>query len=69
MGRHAQNTIAGRGAREIASLLGIQERTVLRKMKGIESDFSLSELILIRMTYDLSWMELEHDIQEIRRAK
>ena len=54
---------------DIMSLLGISEMTAYRKLKGEASDFTLEELILMRMTWDLSWETLTNDIQENRQKK
>lgn len=69
MSRQRKYHIGGHSVYDIMSLLGITEMTAYRKLKGDLSDFTLEELILIRMTWDLSWETLTNDIQENRQKK
>lgn len=69
MSRRRKYHIGGRSVYDIMSLLGITEMTAYRKLKGEMSDFTLEELILMRMTWDLSWEQIIHDIQENREKK
>lgn len=69
MSRRRKYHIGGHSVYDIMSLLGITEMTAYRKLKGELSDFTLEELILMRMKWDLSWEEMTHDIQEIRQKK
>lgn len=69
MSRHRKYHIGGHSVFDIMSLLGITEMTAYRKLKGEMSDFTLKELILMRMTWDLSWEEMTNDIQENRQKK
>ena len=69
MSRRRKYHIGGHSVYDIMSLLGITEMTAYRKLKGELSDFTLEELILMRMSWDLSWEELIHDIQENREKK
>lgn len=69
MSRRRKYHIGGHSVYDIMSLLGITEMTAYRKLKGEMSDFTLEELILMRMTWDLSWEEMTHDIQENRQKK
>ena len=69
MSRRRKYHIGGHSVYDIMSLLGITEMTAYRKLKGDLSDFTLEELILIRMTWDLSWETLTNDIQENRQKK
>ena len=69
MSRRRKYHIGGHSVYDIMSLLGITEMTAYRKLKGELSDFSLEELILMRMTWDLSWERLINDIQENREKK
>ena len=69
MSRRRKYHIGGHSVYDIMSLLGITEMTAYRKLKGEVSDFTLEELILMRMTWDLSWEVLIHDIQENRQKK
>lgn len=69
MSRRRKYHIGGHSVYDIMSLLGITEMTAYRKLKGEESDFTLEELILMRMTWDLSWERLTNDIQENRQKK
>lgn len=55
MSRRRKYHIGGHSVYDIMSLLGITEMTCYRKIKGEVSDFTLEELILMRMTWDLSW--------------
>lgn len=69
MSRQRKYHIGGHSVYDIMSLLGITEMTAYRKLKGDLSDFTLEELILMRMTWDLSWETLTNDIQENRQNK
>lgn len=69
MSRRRKYHIGGHSVYDIMSLLGITEMTAYRKLKGDLSDFTLEELILMRMTWDLSWERLTNDIQENRQKK
>ena len=69
MSRRRKYHIGGHSVYDIMSLLGITEMTAYRKLKGELSDFTLAELILMRMTWDLSWERLTNDIQENRQKK
>lgn len=69
MSRQRKYHIGGHSVYDIMSLLGITEMTAYRKLKGDLSDFALEELILMRMTWDLSWETLTNDIQENRQKK
>lgn len=69
MSRRRKYHIGGHSVYDIMSLLGITEMTAYRKLKGELSDFTLEELILMRMTWDLSWERLTNDIQENRKKK
>ena len=69
MSRRRKYHIGGHSVYDIMSLLGITEMTAYRKLKGDLSDFTLEELILMRMTWDLSWERLTNDIQESRQKK
>ena len=69
MSRRRKYHIGGHSVFDIMTLLGITEMTAYRKLKGELSDFSLEELILMRMTWDLSWERLINDIQENREKK
>ena len=69
MSRRRKYHIGGHSVYDIMSLLGITEMTAYRKLKGEMSDFTLEELILMRMTWDLSLEEMTHDIQENRQKK
>ena len=69
MSRRRKYHIGGHSVYDIMSLLGITEMTAYRKLKGEVSDFTLEELILMRMTWDLSWERLTTDIQENRQKK
>lgn len=69
MTRRRKYHIGGHSVYDIMSLLGITEMTAYRKLKGDLSDFTLEELILMRMTWDLSWERLTNDIQENRQKK
>lgn len=69
MSRRRKYHIGGHNVYDIMSLLGITEMTAYRKLKGDLSDFTLEELILMRMTWDLSWETLTNDIQENRQKK
>lgn len=69
MSRQRKYHIGGHSVYDIMSLLGITEMTAYRKLKGDLSDFTLEELILMRMTWDLSWETLTNDIQENRQKK
>lgn len=69
MSRRRKYHIGGHSVYDIMSLLGITEMTAYRKLKGELSDFTLEELILMRMTWDLSWERLTNDIQENRQKK
>lgn len=69
MSRRRKYRIGGHSVYDIMSLLGITEMTAYRKLKGELSDFNLEELILMRITWDLSWEEIIHDIQENRKKK
>ena len=67
MSRRRKYHIGGHSVYDIMSLLGITEMTAYRKLKGDLSDFTLEELILMRMKWDLSWEQMTHDIQENRQ--
>lgn len=69
MSRRRKYHIGGHSVYDIMSLLGITEMTAYRKLKGELSDFTLEELILMRMNWDLSWEQMTHDIQENRQEK
>lgn len=69
MSRRRKYHIGGHSVYDIMSLLGITEMTAYRKLRGELSDFTLEELILMRMTWDLSWERLTNDIQENRQKK
>lgn len=69
MSRRRKYHIGGHSVYDIMSLLGITEMTAYRKLKGELSDFTLEELILMRMKWDLSWEQIAHDIQENRQKK
>lgn len=69
MSRRRKYHIGGHSVYDIMSLLGITEITAYRKIKGELSDFTLEELILMRMNWDLSWEQMTHDIQENRQEK
>lgn len=69
MSRRRKYHIGGHSVYDIMSLLGITEMTAYRKLKGELSDFTLEELILMRMKWDLSWEDMTHDIQENRQKK
>lgn len=69
MSRRRKYHIGGHSVYDIMSLLGITEMTAYRKLKGEVSDFTLEELILMRLTWDLSWERLTNDIQENRQKK
>lgn len=69
MSRRRKYHIGGHSVYDIMSLLCITEMTAYRKLKGDLSDFTLEELILMRMTWDLSWETLTNDIQENRQKK
>lgn len=69
MSRRRKYHIGGHSVYDIMSLLGITEMTAYRKLKGELSDFTLEELILMRMSWDLSWEQIIHDIQENREKK
>lgn len=69
MSRRRKYHIGGHSVYDIMSLLGITEMTAYRKLKGELSDFTLEELILMRITWDLSWERLTNDIQENRQKK
>ena len=69
MSRRRKYHIGGHSVYDIMSLLRITEMTAYRKLKGEMSDFTLEELILMRMTWDLSWERLTNDIQENRQKK
>lgn len=69
MSRRRKYHIGGHSVYDIMTLLGITEMTAYRKLKGELSDFTLEELILMRMTWDLSWERLTNDIQENRQKK
>lgn len=69
MSRRRKYHIGGHSVYDIMSLLGITEMTAYRKLKGELSDFTLEELILMRMNWDLSWEQMTHDIQENRQKK
>lgn len=69
MSRRRKYHIGGHSVYDIMTLLGITEMTAYRKLKGDLSDFTLEELILMRMTWDLSWERLTNDIQENRQKK
>ena len=69
MSRRRKYHIGGHSVYDIMSLLGITEMTAYRKLKGEMSDFNLEELILMRMSWDLSWETLTNDIQENRQKK
>ena len=69
MSRRRKYHIGGHSVYDIMALLGITEMTAYRKLKGELSDFTLEELILMRMNWDLSWERITHDIQENRQKK
>lgn len=69
MSRRRKYHIGGHSVYDIMALLGITEMTAYRKLKGELSDFTLEELILMRMSWDLSWEHMTHDIQENRQKK
>ena len=69
MSRRRKYHIGGHSVYDIMALLGITEMTAYRKIKGELSDFTLEELILMRITWDLSWERLTNDIQENRPKK
>ena len=69
MSRQRKYHIGGHSVYDIMSILGITEMTAYRKLKGDLSDFTLEELILMRITWDLSWETLTNDIQENRQKK
>lgn len=69
MTRKRKYHIGGHSVYDIMSLLGITEMTAYRKIKGDLSDFTLEELILMRMSWDLSWEQMTNDIQENRQKK
>ena len=69
MSRRRKYHIGGHSVYDIMALLGITEMTAYRKLKGDLSDFTLEELILMRMKWDLSWEQIAHDIQENRQKK
>lgn len=69
MSRRRKYHIGGHSVYDIMSLLDITEMTAYRKLKGEESDFSLEDLILMRMSWDLSWEQMTNDIQENRQKK
>lgn len=69
MSRRRKYHIGGHSVYDIMSLLGITEMTAYRKLKGDLSDFTLEELILMRMKWDLSWEQMTNDIQENRQKK
>ena len=69
MSRRRKYHIGGHSVYDIMSLLGITEMTAYRKIKGDLSDFTLEELILMRMNWDLSWEQMSHDIQENRQKE
>ena len=69
MSRRRKYHIGGHSVYDIMALLGITEMTAYRKLKGELSDFTLEELILMRMSWDLSWEQITHDIQENRQKK
>ena len=69
MSRRRKYHIGGHSVYDIMSLLGITEMTAYRKLKGEMSDFTLEELILMRMKWDLSWEQMTNDIQENRQKK
>ena len=69
MSRRRKYHIGGHSVYDIMSLLGITEMTAYRKLKGELSDFTLEELILMRMKWDLSWEQMTNDIQENRQKK
>lgn len=69
MSRRRKYHIGGHSVYDIMTLLGITEMTAYRKLKGELSDFTLEELILMRMSWDLSWEQITHDIQENRQKK
>lgn len=69
MSRRRKYHIGGHSVYDIMSLLGITEMTAYRKLKGELSDFTLEELILMRMSWDLSWEQMTNDIQENRQKK
>ena len=69
MSRRRKYKIGGHSVYDIMSLLGITEMTAYRKLKGDLSDFTLEELILMRMSWDLSWEQMTNDIQENRQKK
>lgn len=69
MSRRRKYHIGGHSVYDIMSLLGITEMTAYRKLKGDLSDFTLEELILMRIRWDLSWERMTNDIQENRQKK
>lgn len=69
MSRRRKYHIGGHSVYDIMSLLGITEMTAYRKIKGELSDFTLEELLLMRITWELSWERLTNDIQENRPKK
>ena len=69
MSRRRKYNIGGHSVYDIMTLLGITEMTAYRKLKGELSEFTLEELILMRMTWDLSWEQLTNAIQENRQKK
>ena len=69
MSRRRKYHIGGHSVYDIMTLLGITEMTAYRKLKGELSDFTLEELILMRMKWDLSWEQITNDIQENRQKK
>lgn len=69
MSRRRKYHISGHSVYDIMALLGITEMTAYRKLKGDLSDFTLEELILMKMTWDLSWERLTNDIQENRKER
>lgn len=69
MSRRRKYHIGGHSVYDIMSLLGITEMTAYRKLKGELSDFNLEELILMKMSWDLSWEQMTNDIQENRQKK
>ena len=69
MSRRRKYHIGGHSVYDIMALLGITEMTAYRKLKGEMSDFTLEELILMRMKWDLSWEQMTNDIQENRQKK
>lgn len=69
MSRKRKYHIGGHSVYDIMTLLGITEMTAYRKLKGELSDFTLEELILMRMRWNLSWEQMTHDIQKNRQEK